>query len=90
MQNNGFCTVKEPVLPSKTGSFALPKRLHQKDAERPTLPIMPNIPMSSYNPSPQSTLLADSLTSSSLLQRPSFLALHGSLIPSAACIVLVK
>lgn len=50
MQNNGFCTVKEPVLPSKTGSFALPKRLHQKDAERPTLPIMPNIPMSSYNP----------------------------------------
>ena len=38
MQNNGFCTVKEPVLPSKTGSFALPKRLHQKDAERPTLP----------------------------------------------------
>lgn len=52
MQNNGFCTVKEPVLEGKTGSFALPKRLHQKDAERPTLPIMPNIPMSSYNPCP--------------------------------------
>ena len=83
MQNNGFCTVKEPVLPSKTGSFALPKRLHQKDAER----ISPCPPIT---PAPQSTLLADSLTSSSLLQRPSFLALHGSLIPSAACIVLVK
>ncbi len=35
MQNNGFCTVKEPVPEGKTGSFALPNGYIRK---------MPSVP----------------------------------------------